>query len=402
MVRLFLALIPFLLGTPLPASAKPMPEFLELGSKTCIPCRLMAPIVERLKVDFKNDFTTRFVEVGIGGDKTLAEKFDIKVIPTQIFLDENDKELWRHEGYISRFGILDKWRELKYAFADSVLKTDYSRMEPAGKDERLKSQICAMCDGTIDDKTLVVVKTAKGDVRYCGPHCYFIMESCLLEDKSLLEDNTQAADYQTGRTFPAAQLHYLYGFSDGNARPSIKAFKDGKQALKETGKAGGSILDWATLKRKEQAIRCGFCDRAVYPEDAAVVKADGIYTWGCCSHCALGVAARTGKDIEVFQPDRLTGVMVTVKTFNGYVQSIEPATSVAWFGLKKGPDGKFGSAGCFHQGFFTTPENLKTWVLKNPTAVGGMITIDQALADKMKLNPSQIAKACKIGECAPK
>ena len=31
-----------------------------------------------------------------------------------------------------------------------------------------------------------------------------------------------------------------------------------------------------------------------------------------------------------------------------------------------------------------------------------MITIQQSLADKMKLTPQQIQKACKIGECAPK
>ena len=30
------------------------------------------------------------------------------------------------------------------------------------------------------------------------------------------------------------------------------------------------------------------------------------------------------------------------------------------------------------------------------------ISIAQALADKMKLSPQQIQKACKIGECAPK
>jgi len=31
-----------------------------------------------------------------------------------------------------------------------------------------------------------------------------------------------------------------------------------------------------------------------------------------------------------------------------------------------------------------------------------MISIGQALANKMKLSPEQIKKACKIGECVPK
>ena len=77
-------------------------------------------------------------------------------------------------------------------------------------------------------------------------------------------------------------------------------------------------------------------------------------------------------------------------------------TAVAWFGLRQGPDGKFASAGCFHQGFFASPDNLKKWVEQNPLETGRLITIQQALADKMKLTQQQIQKACKIGECAPK
>jgi hypothetical protein len=114
------------------------------------------------------------------------------------------------------------------------------------------------------------------------------------------------------------------------------------------------------------------------------------------------VAARTGRDIEVHQPDRLTGEMVVVKTLGGYVSSIEPPEAVAWFGLRRGADGKLGSAGCYHQGFFTSAENLRAWVEQTPTAVGRQISIDQSLADKLRMSPQQIANACEVGECAPK
>ena len=156
------------------------------------------------------------------------------------------------------------------------------------------------------------------------------------------------------------------------------------------------------MQEKELATRCGFCDRAVYAEDAALVKAGGLHTWGCCSHCAMGVAARTGKDIEVHEKDRLTGEKIIVKTFAGQVASLEPATAVAWFGQRQKPDGTWASAGCFHQGFFINAENLKKWVEQNPYETGKLISINQALADKMKLSPEQIQKACKIGECVPK
>ena len=172
--------------------------------------------------------------------------------------------------------------------------------------------------------------------------------------------------------------------------------------MKERQASGGNILNWQMLQNKELATRCGFCDRAVYPEDAALVRAAGVYTYGCCPMCALGVAARTGKDIEVQVKDALTGELVYVKTTDGSISLLEPQTAVAWTGKKKTPDGQVVSAGCFKQAFFVNEANLKKWVEQHPSATGKMIGISQALAAKMKLTPQQISKACKIGECVPK
>ena len=259
-----------------------------------------------------------------------------------------------------------------------------------------------MCDGDIQPQNAVTVRSAKGEVRLCGPHCYFIMYSCLTEDKADFEKRVTVTDRSSGKSIPATQAVYLYGMNAENGRPTIAAFADKSAAEKERQSQGGNLLTWAQLQQKELAARCGFCDRAVYPEDAALVKADGLYTWGCCSHCAMGVAARTGKDIEVHQRDGLTGEMIVVKTAGGKVASLEPSTSVAWFGQRKNPEGKWASAGCFHQGFFTSEAHLKTWVDQHPFETGREISIQRALDDKLALNAQQILKACKIGECAPK
>jgi thioredoxin 1 len=380
----------------------PHPTFLDLGSKVCVPCKLMAPIIDSVNNEFKGILNVKFVEVGMGGDKALAEKHKIKSIPTQIFFAPDGKELWRHEGYISRYGILDKWRELGYDFAEKALSSSYMQFESPIKANAGKETLCSMCEGTIDPKSAVMVNTAKGIVKLCSPHCYFIMFSCLLEDTSGFDTKVSIADFSEGKQVAATSASYLYGKDEKTGRPWIKAFAATTAAEKERSRSGGSILSWNLLKNAELSQRCGFCDRAVYPEDAARVRADGLFTWGCCSHCALGVAVRTGKDIEVIQPDRLTGKPVVVKTMGGYIQSIDPPQSVAWFGQKKRAEGKFGSAGCFHQGFFTSEENLRTWATANPQELGKMISIDEALNDKMKLTETQIRKACKIGECAPK
>jgi hypothetical protein len=72
---------------------------------------------------------------------------------------------------------------------------------------------------------------------------------------------------------------------------------------------------------------------------------------------------------------------------------------VAWFGQKQNTEGQWVSAGCFKQGFFVSQHTLKQWLEAHPAMTGREITIAQALADKMKLTPEQIAKACKLGEC---
>jgi hypothetical protein len=258
-----------------------------------------------------------------------------------------------------------------------------------------------MCDGDIDPKTLVTVQTAKGEVKLCGLHCFFVMLSCLTEEKTGFEKKVSVSDWASGSPLPATEAVYLCGADGTTGRPTIKAFAGKEAAVKQCQATGGNVINWQVLQNKELADRCGFCDRAVYPEDAALVRVDGLYTWGCCSHCAMGVAARTGKDIEVHQKDRLTGEMIVVKTLNGSVASIEPKAAVAWFGQRKKADGTWASAGCFHQGFFANSENLKKWVEAHPHETGRLITIQTVLDDKMKLSPQQIQKACKIGECAP-
>jgi len=385
---------------PKPQAAAGLPRLVDLGAGMCIPCKLMAPILEELKKEYEGRLEVVFIDVN--EDKEATDKYKIDLIPTQIFFDPSGKELFRHTGFFSREDILAKWKELGFDLGGTAPAAAFERLEPAQKDARPRDQVCYMCDGDVDPKTLAIVKTAKGDVRLCGPHHYFVMYSCLTEDKAGLETKVSVTDWATEKLVPAAEAVYLYGVDEKTGRPTIRAFADRDAATKAMQAAGGSLIGWAALQEKELAQRCGFCDRAVYPQDAARVLVGGVQTWGCCSHCALGVAARTGKDIEVRERDRLTGEEIVVKTLDGKVASLEPKTAVAWFGQRKKPDGSWASAGCFHQGFFVNAENLKKWVEANPLETGRLITIQKALDDKMKLTPQQIQKACKIGECAPK
>jgi hypothetical protein len=360
------------------------------------------PVLDELREEYAGRLGVEFYDVR--KDPSQAAKYGIRVIPTQIFFDASGKELFRHEGFFGKEDILATWKACGVDLANSGSAAPaFERLAPARPDERPKENICYMCDGDIAAKTLVTVQTDKGPVRLCGPHCYFIMHSCLTADKTGLEQRATVTDWATGKPVPMAEAAFLCGEDEITGRPWIKAFADRDAALAERTTGGGNVLALAALQQKEMSRRCGFCDRACYPQDAAeVIVEGGVHTWGCCSHCALGVAARTGKNIEVHEKDRLTRQPIIVKTLGGRIASLEPATAVAWFGQRQKPDGTWASAGCFHQGFFANPENLKKWVAQNPRETGRLISITQALADKMKLSADQIQKACKIGECAPK
>ncbi len=88
----------------------PLPQLMDLGSTTCEPCKLMAPILEELKAEYAGIFKVQFLDVNT--NPILNEEFDIRVIPTQIFYDAEGNELFRHEGFMSKEDILAKWAEL--------------------------------------------------------------------------------------------------------------------------------------------------------------------------------------------------------------------------------------------------------------------------------------------------
>ena len=93
-----------------PTPKKALPRLLDLGAGKCIPCKLMAPILEELKKEYEGRFDVVFIDVWINPEP--ARKHKIRLIPTQIFFDASGKELFRHEGFFSKEDILAKWEEL--------------------------------------------------------------------------------------------------------------------------------------------------------------------------------------------------------------------------------------------------------------------------------------------------
>lgn len=73
--------------------------FIELGSVNCIPCKMMQPVMDKLEENYPNDVEVLFYDVWTEEDADKAREYGIRVIPTQVFLNENGEEYFRHEGF---------------------------------------------------------------------------------------------------------------------------------------------------------------------------------------------------------------------------------------------------------------------------------------------------------------
>lgn len=70
--------------------------FIELGADRCIPCREMQPIMKEIASEFSRDVQVVFYDVW--KDPAPARKYGIQLIPTQVFVDQNGKEIHRNVG----------------------------------------------------------------------------------------------------------------------------------------------------------------------------------------------------------------------------------------------------------------------------------------------------------------
>ena len=78
---------------------KPKVTFIELGSVNCIPCKMMQPVMKSIEGKYGGMVKVIFYDVWTKEQRPYAEKYGIKLIPTQIFLDAKGKEFFRHEGF---------------------------------------------------------------------------------------------------------------------------------------------------------------------------------------------------------------------------------------------------------------------------------------------------------------
>jgi len=83
--------------------------FIELGADKCIPCKAMQPVMREIAQEYKGMIQVVFYDVW----KTpkYAKDYGIQLIPTQVFIDKNGEEIFRHVGFYAKKEIVKMLKE---------------------------------------------------------------------------------------------------------------------------------------------------------------------------------------------------------------------------------------------------------------------------------------------------
>jgi len=83
--------------------------FIELGADRCIPCKAMQPIMKEIAEEYAGKIQVVFYDVW--KDPKPARHYRIQLIPTQVFIDQEGKEIFRHVGFFPKEEILQAFKE---------------------------------------------------------------------------------------------------------------------------------------------------------------------------------------------------------------------------------------------------------------------------------------------------
>ncbi|MCX6558370.1 MAG: thioredoxin family protein [Candidatus Aminicenantes bacterium] len=89
-------------NSPAVAGKSYLVSFVELGSVRCIPCKLMQPVMKDIEKDYAGQVKVVFYDVWTPEGEPFGQAYKIRVIPTQVFLDKEGKEYFRHEGFFPK------------------------------------------------------------------------------------------------------------------------------------------------------------------------------------------------------------------------------------------------------------------------------------------------------------
>lgn len=80
------------------------PTLLDLGARSCIPCKRMAPILAGLAETYRERAQVLFID--LHEDEQAIKTWRIQMYPTQIFFDAQGREVKRHIGFMDEAALV--------------------------------------------------------------------------------------------------------------------------------------------------------------------------------------------------------------------------------------------------------------------------------------------------------
>lgn len=85
-----------------------LPKLWDFWAVWCPPCKELKPIIEALEKEYEGKIEIR--SINVDENKELAQKFEVKAIPTLVFLDAKGNELSRIVGLVPKDTLLGRFK----------------------------------------------------------------------------------------------------------------------------------------------------------------------------------------------------------------------------------------------------------------------------------------------------
>ena len=96
---------------------KRVPILLEFGRGWCKPCKYMKPILDDMSAAYAGKAIVMTVDMDV--NKDMVRDFNIRLMPTQVFLTPDGREFRRNEGTLEREGIMQIFAQMGVVAANS-------------------------------------------------------------------------------------------------------------------------------------------------------------------------------------------------------------------------------------------------------------------------------------------
>lgn len=91
-----------------PETPTNLPKLWDFWAVWCPPCKELKPTIEALASEYEGKIEIK--SINVDENKELAQKFEIKAIPTLVFLDAKGNELSRIVGLVPKDTLLGRFK----------------------------------------------------------------------------------------------------------------------------------------------------------------------------------------------------------------------------------------------------------------------------------------------------